>query len=842
MNRSDISRLAALSTLLVIFTSAVVGVLLFIGMSSALREGQMRSAQVELSSALSSFAGRLEGLRRQALALGRTPPVLGLPAAIAGAGGKASDGSTPEQWRRRLAAIFESYMVTNRDVTQIRYIAVNGDELVRVERRGGKDGQAPRRVAVDALQNKADRYYFTQGMRRSEGDVYMSDIDLNVENGKVQVPFQLTLRAATPVDDRYGRRIGLLVINVDAELLMSRITRVAPKGARLHLTNEKGLYLLRPDEGHALDLLRAAERDARKDFPQLEPLFEASGTQAETPAETGEVLTFEKGDSMVHAASVALNPSNPGRRLVAVMLTPRAELFHGIWRYRPQVLAMAGGFVLILLGAGAAFMLSRTLSRTMGQLAVAADRLAEGAPAESIDWPDPRIEEVARLNRALRHLADAVRDRETRLTEREAKLRAIMDSAINGIISMDAEGRIESANTAALEMFGYEEGELIGRNINILMPTPDREAHAGYLARYFRTGERRMICIPREETALRRNGEVFPIELAVSEQVRDGQHAFTGIIVDLSDKKRVERMQRDFVSTVSHELRTPLTAIKGSLDLVGSGALGKGPPAWEDMLALARKNSDRLVRLVNDILDLDRISSGRMQYAFSLEPLSDLVESAVAENRPMAEARGVSVTLETRPDPGALVRADRDRILQVLANLLSNAVKVTPEGAAIRVSARRIGGGWRISVTDAGPGVPEGFRNRIFGKFSQSDNADSARRGGSGLGLHISKAIVEAHQGRIGFDSPPGKSATFWFELTESGRFQPEPGDGLAERAAPTGAAPSDPSPPGPLQPAPEDAPAASAAYGAAAPVPGRSAPAEPAAEAAEPPRAAIGR
>ena len=762
MNRSDISRLAALSTLLVIFTSAVVGVLLFLGMSSALREGQVQRAQVELSGALSSFAGRLDALRRQTLSLARTPPVRGLPAAIAAGGVDPYDGSTELQWRRRLATIFEGYLDANEDVTQVRFIAADtaGTELVRVDR-DSATGLA-RRMADTELQAKGDRYYYTESMKLRAGEVYLSDIDLNVERGEVQVPYQLTLRSASPVDETDGARVGLVVVNVDARMLLDRIGRFAPAGARLHLTDEDGAYLLRPDTGHVVDLLRADARNAREDFPQLAPVYDA----AEPP---GEIATFVKGDEVIHAAAVALNPIDPSRRLTAVMITPRAELFHGIWRYRPQVMAMAGGFVLILLGAGAAFLLSRTLSRTMGQLALAADRLADGAPPESLDWPDPRIEEVARLNHALRHLADAVRDREARLTEREGKLRAIMDSAINGIISIDAEGRIESVNASAQEMFGYEEGELVGRNVSILMPAPDREAHDGYLARYFRTGERRMICIPREETALRKNGETFPIELAVTEQLRDGEHAFTGMIVDLGERKRVERMQRDFVSTVSHELRTPLTAIKGALDLVGSGALGAGPPAWADMLSLARKNCDRLVRLVNDILDLDRISSGRMQYAFSLEPLNDLVESAVAENRPMAEARGVSVMLERRPDAGALVRADRDRILQVLANLLSNAVKVTPEGGCIRVAAAPIQGGWRISVADAGPGVPEDFRDRIFGKFSQSDTADSARRGGSGLGLHISKAIVEAHQGRIGFDSPPGLGATFWFELVDSG-------------------------------------------------------------------------
>ncbi len=228
-------------------------------------------------------------------------------------------------------------------------------------------------------------------------------------------------------------------------------------------------------------------------------------------------------------------------------------------------------------------------------------------------------------------------------------------------------------------------------------------------------------------------------------------------------RRSAENIKSEFISLVSHELRTPLTSIHGSLGLIAGAMSGDIPPAVAKLVDIAHKNSDRLIRLVNDILDIDRIDSGRMYFELRGEALRPLLEHAVETNHGYAEKHGVRFVVEPGPDVHS--RVDASRFTQVVANLLSNAAKFSPSGSEVRVAAS-IGEGWvRISVTDQGPGIRPDFRDRIFTKFSQSDRAINRNTEGAGLGLYITKQIIEHMDGRIGFDSEPGQGATFWIEL-----------------------------------------------------------------------------
>lgn len=233
----------------------------------------------------------------------------------------------------------------------------------------------------------------------------------------------------------------------------------------------------------------------------------------------------------------------------------------------------------------------------------------------------------------------------------------------------------------------------------------------------------------------------------------------------IAERTRIERAMSEFVSIVSHELRTPLTSLRGSLGLIDGGVAGALPPQMAQLVGIARSNTDRLVRLVNDMLDLARIEAGRLD--LELRPLDpeDLVEAAFAEIRGLAEQAKVRLT--DSADPGRRpVLADRDRVVQVLINLLSNAIKVSPPGAVVEAFVGPAAEGKiRLEVRDEGPGIPGTQIRRIFEKFQQLERDDGRRRGGTGLGLTISKAIVEQHGGSIGVESEPGRGSTFWFDL-----------------------------------------------------------------------------
>lgn len=250
-------------------------------------------------------------------------------------------------------------------------------------------------------------------------------------------------------------------------------------------------------------------------------------------------------------------------------------------------------------------------------------------------------------------------------------------------------------------------------------------------------------------------GEAFgTLAVAVAER----EH---GLRDDIRHLKEVERLKTDFVSTVSHELRTPLTAVRGALGLVLAGTTGPVAAKTRDLLQIALQNTERLIRLINDILDIERIESGHLIVRREPCELAAILRTTVESLRTVAMEANVSLALEA--EETALVTGDADRLVQVFTNLISNAIRFSPRGEAVTVSLRTTPTSVVVFVTDRGPGIPLEFRRRIFEKFQQADPAGSA--GGAGLGLAIVRAIVERHGGSIRFDSAPGHGTTFITEL-----------------------------------------------------------------------------
>ncbi len=248
---------------------------------------------------------------------------------------------------------------------------------------------------------------------------------------------------------------------------------------------------------------------------------------------------------------------------------------------------------------------------------------------------------------------------------------------------------------------------------------------------------------------------------------------FVGVALeDVSQRKSVERLKDEFVSTVSHELRTPLTSIRGALGLMAGGVVGQLPEHATELLGIAQSNTDRLVRLINDILDLDKIDAGRFDLRVGPFSVSELVASVLDQMRPLASEARVELTTELRGLDEII--ADEDRIVQVLTNLLSNAIKFSPPDTRVQMKISTLpSGNVRFAISDDGPGISEADKSRLFNRFQQLDAGDRRSKGGTGLGLAISKAIVEQHGGSIGVNSEVGLGSTFWFELPMTESFIP---------------------------------------------------------------------
>jgi PAS domain S-box-containing protein len=363
-----------------------------------------------------------------------------------------------------------------------------------------------------------------------------------------------------------------------------------------------------------------------------------------------------------------------------------------------------------------------------------------------------------------KRLESELRAAATRLAEREGRLTAIYDSVLDGIITINPSGSIESFNRAAAKIFGHAPDQVMRRNIRMLMPEPYASAHDGYLERYVATGQSRVLGTVREIEGKRADGSIFPMEIALTETLLGSGRLFVAAVRDVTERRALERVKNEFVSTVSHELRTPLTSIAGALSLMASGTAGPLPAKAQALMTIARSNCDRLTRLINDILDLERIEAGKMVFEFGPVELPALLQQGLADNLEYARKYGVRLELAGEPPPATLW-ADPHRLMQVLTNLISNAVKFSPVGGVVTVSANVADAMVRIAVEDHGRGIPEAFRDRIFQKFAQADTADNRQKGGTGLGLSIVKSIVERHGGSVSFQSAYGNGSIFFVEL-----------------------------------------------------------------------------
>jgi len=339
----------------------------------------------------------------------------------------------------------------------------------------------------------------------------------------------------------------------------------------------------------------------------------------------------------------------------------------------------------------------------------------------------------------------------------------ILNGIKDGVIALNEEYFIESCNHEAGNIFDYPVSEITGKSISLLIPQLVIEKDKLIIKK-----ENQRIIPPNstdiELIGLNKSGLQFQLEVGINKIHFEKKIKYIFLVRDITVRKKVDQMKNEFISTVSHELRTPLTSIQGSLELILSKAFGELPDKLHNLVNITYKNSIRLNNLINDLLDMEKIEIGKMQFNLEILDIFHVINEAIESNRFYAEKFNVKLKFE---DNGCIVRVnvDKDRLIQVITNLISNAAKFSPPNDIITISMQQIDNNVRIAVTDHGPGIPKEFNNRIFQKFSQADSSDTRQKGGTGLGLSISKAIIEKMNGNISFISELNKETTFYFDL-----------------------------------------------------------------------------
>jgi len=363
-----------------------------------------------------------------------------------------------------------------------------------------------------------------------------------------------------------------------------------------------------------------------------------------------------------------------------------------------------------------------------------------------------------------------------RIRTNEALYRAIWEISIDAVLIFDARGKVRFANPSAARLFGYSAQELVGMEIASLQPEDRREELRQEIAHYFLDGIIGRNWRRFEDAILTRDGREVPVEAALAEMGGEGgtpglfeagDRRMVVFLRNISERRALETIKDDFISTVSHELRTPLTSVIGAVEALQAGVGGELPDASKTLVNMAAQSADRLHQLIDTILDLQKIESGGISFNPEAVDARELLRAAVQSEQAAAQAAAKQLRMADLP-VSVLVKADARWVHKVLLHLIDNALKFSPAQGAVIMAAERRDAVVRFMVSDEGPGVPPQFASRIFGKFAQADASHTRAQGGAGLGLSYCKAIVEGCGGRIGYLNNPGRGATFWFELPEA--------------------------------------------------------------------------
>jgi PAS domain S-box-containing protein len=690
------------------------------------------------------FKFSYDQLKSDVQVLSQTPPIQGIVRSTRNGGLDPQDGSSTNVWQERLGTIFSSMLAARQDYVQIRYIGVKdlGRELVRVNRLvSGIEV-----VANNALQQKGNEPYFQAGLMTKMNAVHFSEVSYNREQGALDSALVPTVRVVMPVFDEAGAFFGMIVINASySEMLRRAFEEISPKDNTFVLNNS-GDYMEYTGDG------TIGRFEFHDNYSVPPPLFVDQVLHTDLDEET-----FVSDSAVSYFVRLNIDPGNRDAFLGVVVRVPYDELLSSANSARKASLTWGG---LLVLGCfAAALIMARRFTAPLNKLTAEIKHSSGDRKLENL--PLKRGDEIGDLARAF--------DQKTReLATNEARLTAIVDNTVDGLITIDAKGTVETFNRACEDIFGYEADEVIGRNVKMLMPDPYHSEHDTYLANHHNTGERKIIGIGREVEGCRKDGSVFPLDLSVSQVNIGDRIIYSGIVRDISERKRMDVMKDEFISTVNHELRTPLTAIQGSIGLLMAVSGNNFDEKSQKLLKLSYDSCQRLSRLVNDILDMEKIAAGKIDYQLEVVEVCQLVADIVERQHSFAEKYGIECDLRFGM-PEAYVNLDQDRFDQALVNLLSNAAKFSEHGDKVEIgvsmnSAEDV----VISVRDYGPGIPEAFRSKIFGKFAQADGSATRMKGGSGLGLNITRKIIEAFDGTVAFESEEGVGSTFTFTLPAS--------------------------------------------------------------------------
>ncbi|WP_235185965.1 response regulator [Methylomarinum vadi] len=651
---------------------------------------------------------------------------------------------------------FISLMSRNPSYDKARWIDQHGIERIRVNNRRGTQYLVP----GNELQDKHDRYFFKDAMKLNRGEIYISPLDLNMDNGSIEVPYKSTLRVATRLFNAAGAARGILIINIAASsMLQAFVASAGPAADRLMLLNKDGYRLKSPDSSDEWgfkfqrnDTLGSRHPQAWKQIAKLD-----SGQIRQHDG----LWTW----NTVSPLPVGNNWLGHDIRWKEVSHLPASDLAALAKQVWPAKIASAL-ILLALFGFGIA-------------------RLVQSKNARG------EAEKAAALARSEVEAAH-------RLQEAQASFRMLFEANTSGLLVVNGDGLIVMANPAFENMFGYPLAEIINRPVEILLPEQERKQHQARRQQYLRQPSSRAMGAGRDLYGTHKNGKVFPIEIGLSPYRDNDQDFVLATIVDISERKRIQdelvrindaleqrveertaelqaaqqeaerlaNIKGNFLANMSHEIRTPLNAILGLAYLLEQAQL---ETEEHDLVKKIRIAGRSLLGIINDILDFSKIESGRLEIEQTPFRLNDVLDNVATLMSVVEYSDNVELLIGPAPEGMEFLRGDALRLEQILVNLTSNALKFTRHGnvtlTVTPITRNDDKNVLRFSVSDTGRGIAKDKQEEIFSAFSQEDTSTTRQFGGTGLGLSICRRLVQMMGGGIGVSSELGQGSEFWFEL-----------------------------------------------------------------------------
>jgi len=776
INQSITKKITLLVSVLVIASSIAVGLPFYLASRDVLINEKFEALTRYSTSAINHIEATLADSQEVIAFLKNTPPVQGIIRAQQAGGLDPLGRSDKEQWRKRLEVIFTELMRSKLSYVQLRYIGIENDgmEIVRVDRKGSEVMIIP----PSALQKKGSKKYFQETIALQEGELYLSDVELNRDYGKLTLPYLPVLRLATPIYDAQGDIFGIIIANLSIQPILRYIRNNESKmgtGHNYYATNSDGDYIDHPEELMTYGFEKGVRYRLQDEHASLKDFYAPNNQQEEITLVDKSLFVPE----VINLKKLYFDPRNNERYIViGSEYTYEAILDSAAKAVNKTILVALPILLLFIL---ATFIFSNLLARPLRKITAAVDGFASGRHSDINDLPLTRSDEIGFLAKSFSSMMAGVEERERALKNGQIRLDAIFNSVNESVITIDSHGIIEMANGACRKLFGYTEKELIGNNVSCLMPDAYKSEHDGYINKYITTGEAGVLGVGRELAAQKKDGTIFPIDLSISEFHLEGARYFSGVIRDISQRKDAEQKllealasaeqanmaKTEFLSVMNHELRTPLNGVLGMLSLLNDSTVDDEQRVF---INTAIDSAQLLLSQLNDIIEYTNLESMFRESDDVVIDLEQVFEGLLELYADKARTRGITLSVEGfAGDTQPQMTGDIKSLTKVLRYLIDNAIKYTEHGNVV-LSARytkNIDNTCLVTVEvkDSGIGISSEIQNMIFEPFYQGDSSSTRAYGGTGLGLSVAKRIVEYMNGNIGVESTPGQGSRFWFTI-----------------------------------------------------------------------------